>query len=104
MGLDWCDCRVNLRPIFDFLRLGFLLFPIAAHFGRLNVIAFTFLFPLKKSNKRKLVAVFFSIHFTFEIVTNSVISVELPLGTHISIRFILSKNNATLDLRFGLNF
>ena len=57
---------------------------------------FTFLFPLKKSNKRKLVAVFLSIHSTLEIVTNSVISVELPLGTHISIRFILSKNKATL--------
>ena len=48
--------------------------------------------------ERWLVAVFSSIHSTFEIVTNMVISDELPFGTHISMRFILSENKATIDI------
>ncbi len=48
-------------------------------------ILLSFLFPQKKRNKRKLVAVFFSIHSTFEIVTISVI-LRLLHGADISIR------------------
>jgi hypothetical protein len=79
------DCHLNLRTIFDF-------FYDLKSKRKSKLFPPTFLFPLKKSSKRKLVAVFSSIHSTFEIVTNTVISDELPFGTHISMRFILSEN------------
>ena len=62
-----------------------------------------FLFPQKKRNKRKLVAVFLYFRSTSEITTISVITGVLPRGARISVRFTCFKNKATFRFRGCFN-